>query len=121
MELTKTHIPDLVIIKPKVFGDHRGFFSETYRKDLFKELGLDMEFVQDNHSGSSKGVLRGLHFQWQPPMGKLMRVTIGSAFFVAVDVRHESPTLGKWFGKEITADSKLQVWAPAGIVRAFRR
>ena len=100
MEFTieKTSIRDLVIITPEIFQDERGFFTETYRKDKFAAFGLDIEFVQDNHSRSAKNVVRGLHFQWEPPMGKLMRVTQGSAFLVAVDIRIGSPTLGQWFG-----------------------
>ncbi len=108
-----------VIAHPEVFGDERGFFMEVFREDQFAELGLPTRFVQDNHSRSKKGVLRGLHFQWDPPMGKLMRVTYGSAFLVAVDVRHGSPTLGQWFGMEVSADNKRQIWAPAGFARGF--
>jgi len=92
---------------------------ETYRADQFRVLGLPEEFVQDNHSRSRRGVLRGLHFQWDPPMGKLMRVTCGTAFLVAVDIRKNSPTLGQWFGVEISAENKKQVWAPAGFARGF--
>ena len=107
------------ILVPEVFQDQRGFFAETFRVDQFQELGLPWEFVQDNHSGSVKGVLRGLHFQWEPPMGKLMRVTRGAAFLVAVDIRKGSPSLGKWFGVEATADNRKMVWAPAGFARGF--
>lgn len=107
------------VLVPEVFQDQRGFFAETFRTDQFKELGLPWEFVQDNHSGSVKGVLRGLHFQWEPPMGKLMRVTRGAAFLVAVDIRKGSPSLGKWFGVEATADNRKMVWAPAGFARGF--
>ena len=97
-----------------------GFFTEFYRQDQFKELGLPGIFVQANHSRSSKNVLRGLHFQWEPPMGQLMRVTLGSAFLVAVDIRKGlSPHLGKWFGMEISAENKLEIWAPAGFARGF--
>ena len=119
MEFTveKTSIRDVVIVKPEVFGDHRGFFSEVYRQDKFKELGLPDVFVQLNHSGSAKDIVRGLHFQWEPPMGKLMRVTHGKAFLVAVDIRKGSPTLGKWFGIEASSENRLQVWAPAGCAR----
>ena len=92
---------------------------ETYRSDECERLGLPVYFVQDNHSYSKKGVLRGLHFQWEPPMGKLMRVTRGVAFLVAADIRKGSPTLGKWFGLEVSADNKKQVWAPAGFARGF--
>src|SRR5690348_8790199 len=90
------HLNGLVVIRPDVFEDERGFFMEVYRADQFEELGLPTAFVQDNHSRSKQGVLRGLHFQWEPPMGKLMRVTYGSAFLVAVDIRKGSPTLGQW-------------------------
>lgn len=92
---------------------------ETYRADQFRAMGLPTDFVQDNHSRSKKGVVRGLHFQWDPPMGKLMRVTYGSAFLVAVDICKGSPTLGKWFGLEVTSENKKQVWAPAGFARGF--
>jgi dTDP-4-dehydrorhamnose 3,5-epimerase len=110
---------DVVVIVPDVFQDSRGFFTETFRADQFKVLGLPTEFVQDNHSCSAKGVVRGLHFQWDPPMGKLMRVTAGSAFLVAVDIRKASPTLGKWVGIEASAENRRQVWAPAGFARGF--
>jgi dTDP-4-dehydrorhamnose 3,5-epimerase len=114
-----TPIPDVKIVQPEVFQDTRGFFTEVYRQDQFQELGLPSVFVQLNHSRSAKSVLRGLHFQWEPPMGKLMRVTQGTAFLVAVDIRKGSPTLGKWFGAEISAESKKQLWAPAGFARGF--
>ncbi|MFZ0277494.1 MAG: dTDP-4-dehydrorhamnose 3,5-epimerase [Candidatus Sulfotelmatobacter sp.] len=110
---------DVVVVIPEAFRDSRGFFSETFRADQFKALGLPTEFVQDNHSRSAKGVVRGLHFQWDPPMGKLMRVTAGSAFLVAVDIRKGSPTLGKWVGVEASAENRRQVWAPAGFARGF--
>jgi dTDP-4-dehydrorhamnose 3,5-epimerase len=109
----------LAVLKPIVMGDDRGFFMETYREDNFRDLGLPTKWVQDNHSRSCKGVLRGLHFQWDPPMGKLMRVTRGAAFLVAVDIRKGSPTLGQWFGLEVTADNKKQVYAPYGFARGF--
>lgn len=104
---------------PDAFEDSRGFFMETYREDQFKALGLPYHFVQDNHSRSAKGVVRGLHFQWSPPMGKLMRVSLGAAFLVAVDIRNGSPTSGKWFGIEASAENRRQVWAPAGFARGF--
>ena len=110
---------EIVVLAPEVFQDSRGFFMETYREDQFKALGLPSHFVQDNHSRSAKGVLRGLHFQWDPLMGKLMRVTQGTAFLVAVDIRTGSPTLGKWFGIEVSAENRRQVWAPAGFARGF--
>jgi dTDP-4-dehydrorhamnose 3,5-epimerase len=112
-------LEDVVVVVPKVHRDERGFFVETYQADQFKALGLPSTFVQDNHSCSRKGVLRGLHFQWQPPMGKLMRVSHGTAFLVAVDIRRGSPTLGKWFGLEASAENMKQVWAPAGFARGF--
>ena len=93
---------------------------ESYRQDVFaREVGLKLNFMQDNHSRSAKGVLRGLHFQWEPPMGKLMRVTVGRAFVVAVDIRKGSATLGHWFGLEIDAETHIQIWAPAGFARGF--
>lgn len=109
----------VVVLRPEVFRDDRGFFMESYRRDQFQALALPTEFDQDSHSRSRRGVLRGLHFQWDPPMGKLMRVTVGAAFLVAVDIRPDSPTLGQWFGLETSADSALQVWAPAGFARGF--
>lgn len=121
MQLTihSRHLNDIIVVKPEVYEDERGFFMEFYREDQFKELGLPAKFVQANHSRSQKHVLRGLHFQWSPPMGKLMRVTYGSAYLAAVDIRKGSPTLGKWFGMEISAQNKLQIWAPAGFARGF--
>ncbi len=115
----ETHLRNLLIITPEIFQDDRGFFTETYRKDKFSEFGLDLEFVQDNHSRSTQGVVRGLHFQWEPPMGKLMRVTQGSAFLVAVDIRVGSPTFGKWKGVEASVENRKQVYAPAGFARGF--
>jgi dTDP-4-dehydrorhamnose 3,5-epimerase len=118
-QVESVHMKDVVIVVPQVRGDARGFFMETFRADQFQEMGLPSDFVQDNHSCSGKGVLRGLHFQWDPPMGKLMRVTHGAAFLVAVDVRKGSPNLGQWFGLEVSADNKKQVWAPYGFARGF--
>jgi dTDP-4-dehydrorhamnose 3,5-epimerase len=119
IKLESRHLGDVAVVVPEAFQDNRGFFSETFRADQFRELGLPTEFVQDNHSRSVKGVVRGLHFQWQPPMGKLMRVTVGSAFLVAVDIRKGSPTLGQWCGVEASADNRRTVWAPAGFARGF--
>lgn len=120
VEVIGSHVGgDVVVLAPKVLGDERGFFMETYREDNFRDLGLPTSWVQDNHSRSSKGVLRGLHFQWEPPMSKLMRVTSGVAFLVAVDIRKGSPTLGQWFGLEVSADNKKQVYAPYGFARGF--
>lgn len=109
----------VVVLKPEVFRDDRGFFMESYRRDQFAALGLPTQFDQDSHSRSRRGVLRGLHFQWEPPMGKLMRVTLGAAYLVAVDIRPDSPTLGQSFGLEVSAENALQVWAPAGFARGF--
>src|SRR5882724_1546525 len=111
------HLGDLVVVASQAYRDERGFFMETFRSDQFEALGLSTRFVQDNHSFSRKGVIRGLHFQWDPPMGKLMRVTRGTAFLVAVDIRKGSPMLGKWFGVEISEENKKQVWAPYGFAR----
>ena len=114
-----THLGEIVIVAPEVFEDERGFFMETYRADQFAALGLPTNFVQDNHSRSKKDVLRGLHFQYDPAMGKLMRVTWGEAFLVAVDLRKGSPTLGKWWGTELSAKNKKWMWAPASFARGF--
>jgi dTDP-4-dehydrorhamnose 3,5-epimerase len=119
IRIESRHLDDVAVVASEVFEDARGFFMEVYRADQYKALGLPTEFVQDNHSRSKRGVLRGLHFQWDPPMGKLMRVTYGSAFLVAVDIRKGSPTLGRWFGVEVSAQDKKQVWAPAGFARGF--
>lgn len=119
MEIDRTDFSGLYIIKPKVHEDDRGFFCESYRKDyLYPHIG-NVDFCQDNHSRSSKGVLRGLHFQWQPKMAKLMRVTSGSAFLVAVDIRKGSPTFGKWHGEVVSSDNKIQILAPSGFARGF--
>ena len=119
IKIESRSLSDVVVLVPELFRDPRGFFSETFRVDQFKALGLPTEFVQDNHSRSARGVVRGLHFQWEPPMGKLMRVTVGSAFLVAVDIRRGSPTLGQWCGVEASADNMRMVWAPAGFARGF--
>jgi dTDP-4-dehydrorhamnose 3,5-epimerase len=119
INIEKTPLDGAVVVKSEVFEDERGFFMEVFRKDQFERLGLPTEFVQLNHSASRKDVVRGLHFQWAPPMGKLMRVTVGTAFLVAVDIRKESPTLGKWFGIEASAENKIQLFAPACFARGF--
>lgn len=119
LKIEKTPVEDVIIVIPEVFEDERGFFMETFRTDQFEQLGLPGGFVQDNHSRSARGVLRGLHFQWDPPMGKLMRVTMGTAYLVAVDIRKGSPTRGQWYGAEVSDKNKLQVWAPAGFARGF--
>ncbi len=109
----------VIVLEPEVFEDQRGFFLEAFRADQFEKLGLPTDFVQDNHSGSTKGVTRGLHFQYDGPMAKLMRVTRGTCFLVAVDIRKGSPTLGQWFGVEASAENRIQVFAPAGFARGF--
>jgi dTDP-4-dehydrorhamnose 3,5-epimerase len=114
-----TNLPDVIVVVPEVFQDARGFFMEVYRADQFKTLGLPTQFVQWNHSRSARGVLRGLHFQWEPPMGKLMRVTFGEAFLVAVDIRKGSPTLGKHFALVASAQNRKMLFAPAGFGRGF--
>jgi len=119
IRIESRHLEDVVVVVPEMFRDTRGFFSETFRADQFEALGLPTQFVQDNHSRSVRGVIRGLHFQWSPPMGKLMRVTVGSAFLVAVDIRKGSPTLGEWVGIEATSENRRCVWAPAGFARGF--
>jgi dTDP-4-dehydrorhamnose 3,5-epimerase len=119
IKVESRHLEGVVVLVPDIFQDSRGFFMETFREDQFKEFGLPTHFVQDNHSRSTKGVVRGLHFQWDPPMGKLMRVPLGSAFLVAVDIRKNSPTLGQWVGIEASGENRRQVWAPAGFARGF--
>ena len=121
MNFIKTEIPEVIIFEPKVFGDERGFFLESFNQKLFEEAtGLKREFVQDNHSKSSKGVLRGLHYQL-PPMaqGKLVRVVQGEVFDVAVDIRKASPTFGKWVGVHLSAENKRQLWIPEGFAHGF--
>ena len=119
LRVESVHLGDVKVIVPEVFEDHRGFFMEAYRADRFRELGITDPFVQDNHSGSVKGVVRGLHFQWDPAIAKLMRVAYGTAFLVAVDIRKGAPTFGEWFGLEVSAENRKQVWAPAGFARGF--
>ena len=119
LKIESVHLNEIVVVLPHVVGDSRGFFMEVFRADQFRAAGLPAEFLQDNHSRSKKGVLRGLHFQFDPPMGKLMRVIHGAAFLVAVDIRKGSPTLGQWFGLEVSAENKKQVWAPYGFARGF--
>ena len=119
IKVIKTAIPDLVLIEPTVFGDARGFFMETYHKQEFFENGLTMEFVQDNHSKSKKGVLRGLHFQTQHAQGKLVRVIRGSVWDVAVDLREGSPTFGRWEGVLLSAENKKMFYVPQGFAHGF--
>ena len=119
MNLHPTAIPDVVIIEPNVFGDDRGFFMESWHAARFAEAGLDLAFVQDNHSRSQRGVLRGIHYQLTRPQGKLVRVVAGRVFDVAVDLRRSSPTLGKWVGVELSAENKRMLWVPPGFGHAF--
>lgn len=115
-----TAIPDALILETKVFGDSRGFFFESFNQQDFNQAtGLDVSFVQDNHSRSTKGVLRGLHYQLQQPQGKLVRVVRGSVFDVAVDIRKSSPTFGQWAGVELTEDNQKQFWVPPGFAHGF--
>jgi dTDP-4-dehydrorhamnose 3,5-epimerase len=118
-KIESTALDEVKIVVPELMPDGRGFFMEVYRQDLFERLGLPATFRQLNHSRSSQGVVRGLHFQWDPPMGKLMRVIAGRAFLVAVDIRPGSPTLGRWVGLETSADEPRELWAPASFARGF--
>ncbi|MGL4935882.1 MAG: dTDP-4-dehydrorhamnose 3,5-epimerase [Cetobacterium sp.] len=115
----ETGIKDLIVIEPTVFGDNRGFFMESYSRKDFAEIGMDIEFVQDNHSKSKKGVLRGLHFQTQHVQGKLVRVTAGAVLDVAVDLRKDSPTFGKYYLVELTAENKKMFYIPPGFAHGF--
>ncbi len=119
MNIIKTAIPGVLIIEPRVFGDSRGFFMETWNTAGFAGAGLDLAFVQDNHSRSQKGVLRGLHFQNPGPQGKLVRVTRGAVYDVAVDLRASSPTFGHWVGVELSAENKRMLWVPEGFAHGF--
>lgn len=121
IKATPTAIPDVLIIEPKIFGDTRGFFFESYNRQAFKAAtGLDVDFVQDNHSKSAKGVLRGLHYQLPPKaQGKLVRVVQGEVFDVAVDLRKSSPTYGRWVGDILSAENKKQLWIPPGFAHGF--
>ncbi|MBO0940368.1 dTDP-4-dehydrorhamnose 3,5-epimerase [Acidovorax temperans] len=120
MKVTRLAIPDVVLIEPKVFGDARGFFFESFNQKAFNEAtGTNHQFVQDNHSRSSKGVLRGLHYQIQQPQGKLVRVVRGAVFDVAVDIRKSSPTFGQWVAEELSEDNHRQLWVPPGFAHGF--
>jgi len=119
MKFIPSNIPDVILIEPKVFGDHRGFFMETWQRNTFAENGIDFDFVQDNHSKSSQGILRGLHYQIQQPQGKLVRVVQGSVFDVAVDMRQSSPTFGQWVGYELSAENHRMLWVPPGFAHGF--
>ena len=120
MKVVETSIPDVLIIEPKVFGDERGFFYESFNAATFEAAtGLKRQFVQDNHSKSQRGVLRGLHYQIQQPQGKLVRVVAGEVFDVAVDLRKSSPSFGRWFGTHLSAQNQRQLWIPEGFAHGF--
>ncbi len=119
MNVVQTAIPDVLILEPKVFGDERGFFFESYNKRVMAAAAIGAEFVQDNHSRSAKGVLRGLHYQIRQPQGKLVRVIAGEVFDVAVDIRKRSPTFGKWVGMRLSAENKRMAWVPSGFAHGF--
>ena len=119
MNFVETAIADVVVIEPRVFGDDRGFFMESWNARSFREAGLDIDFVQDNHSRSSRGVLRGLHYQSPGPQGKLVRVTAGAVFDVVVDLRRSSPSFGQWVGVELSAANKRMLWLPEGMAHGF--
>ena len=119
MKITPTRIPDVKLIEPKVFGDERGFFMETWNEQAFREAGINATFVQDNHSRSVKNTLRGLHYQIKQPQGKLVRVTLGEVFDVAVDLRTQSPTFGQWVGEYLSEDNNRMLWVPPGFAHGF--
>lgn len=119
MKVIPTHIPEVLILEPQVFGDARGFFLETWNANTFAELGLDLRFVQDNHSRSRQGILRGMHYQIQHPQGKLVRVTHGKVFDVAVDLRQSSPSFGQWAGAELSEENHRMLWVPPGFAHGF--
>lgn len=119
MNVIQTQLPGVLIIEPKVFGDERGFFVECYQEPRYRDAGIELPFVQDNHSRSQYGVVRGLHFQRNRPQGKLVRVTRGAVYDVAVDIDPESPTCGEFVGVELTADNHLQLWIPPGYAHGF--
>lgn len=120
MKVTPTAIPDVLVIEPRVFGDARGFFYESFNQNAFRQAtGLSLNFVQDNHSRSARGVLRGLHYQIEQPQGKLVRVVRGAVFDVVVDIRRRSPTFGQWVGMELTEDNHKQLWVPPGFAHGF--
>ncbi len=119
MQFTPLEIPDVLLLEPQVHSDERGFFLETYHKQQFQVAGLKLEFVQDNHSGSHQGSLRGLHYQIQQPQGKLVRLVVGEAFDVAVDLRRDSATFGRWVGAHLSSEKKNQLWIPPGFAHGF--
>jgi len=119
MKRTETKLKDVCIIEPDVFGDHRGFFLESYSKKKYQEIGIDCEFIQDNHSSSTKGTLRGMHWQVNPGQAKLVRCTFGEVYDVVVDIRKNSPTFGQWEGFYLTAENKKQLFVPFGFAHSF--
>jgi dTDP-4-dehydrorhamnose 3,5-epimerase len=120
MKVITTKIPDIVVFEPTIYGDDRGFFLESFNQKVFTEkTGINTQFVQDNHSRSSKNVLRGLHYQIQQPQGKLVRVVVGEIFDVAVDIRQNSPTFTQWVGYKLSAENKQQMWVPPGFAHGF--
>ena len=119
MIFTPTKLTDVMVIEPQLFGDDRGFFMETYHQKKFLEAGIDVDFVQDNHSKSKQGILRGLHYQIQQPQGKLVRVVAGEVYDVAVDMRKSSPTFGQWVGEYLSDDNKKMLWVPPGFAHGF--
>lgn len=119
MKITPTRIKEVLLIEPSVHGDARGFFMETYHQQHFSQFGIDANFVQDNHSGSTRGTLRGLHYQIKQPQGKLVRAAVGEIFDVAVDIRRSSPTFGQWVGENLSAENKHQLWVPEGFAHGF--
>jgi len=119
MQFTNTELPDVVLIQPKIFEDQRGFFLESYQKERFAAAGIHADFVQDNHSASTNGVLRGLHYQIRQTQGKLVRVVVGEIFDVAVDLRRHSPTFGHWVGVTLSSEKKNQLWVPPGFAHGF--
>ena len=119
MNVIQTALPGVLILEPKVFGDARGFFYESFNKKTLAPAGITAEFVQDNHSRSSQGVLRGLHYQIKQPQGKLVRVVAGEVFDVVVDIRKKSPTFGKWLGEHLSAENKRMLWVPPGFAHGF--
>jgi dTDP-4-dehydrorhamnose 3,5-epimerase len=119
MKVTETRLPGVLLLEPKAFGDARGFFLESWNRQTFADLGLDLDFVQDNHSHSARGVLRGLHYQLNDPQGKLVRVVSGAVFDVAVDLRQSSPHFGQWVGYELSAENRHMMWIPPGFGHGF--
>ncbi|MEG6505676.1 dTDP-4-dehydrorhamnose 3,5-epimerase [Nitratidesulfovibrio sp. 1201_IL3209] len=119
MKIERSPIEGVLLVKPKVWHDTRGYFVETWQRERYAEAGIDLPFVQDNHSVSVRGTLRGLHFQKKHPQGKLVSVSLGSVFDVAVDIRRDSPTFGQWFGAELTQENQWQLWIAPGLAHAF--